>query len=255
MSTALVTGATSGIGAAFVRAFAARGHDVVLVARDSARLAQVGEDVAGSHRIEVEVLPADLSVRSQLMRVEERLCDPARPVDILVNNAGFGLNRSFRSSDVEDEQRMLDVLVTAVMRLTHAAVPGMLQRGRGQIINVSSVASFLPFGSYSAAKAYVTTFSQGLHADLAGSGVQVMALCPGFVHTEFHARADVRTSGPDWMWTDAQTVVDQALRELRKGKSVCVPTLPYKAVSAGSHLLPRELLGRAERIRRRQRRR
>lgn len=251
MSTALITGGTAGIGNAFARALAARGNDLVLVARDSVRLEQTGDELRRLHRIEVEVLPADLSVRSELARVEARLQDRDRPIDVLVNNAGFALDRSFRASDVEDEQRLLDVLVVALMRLTHAAVPGMVGRGHGQIINVSSVASFLPFGTYSAAKAYVTSFSQGLAMDLDGTGVRVLALCPGYVRTEFHARANIAPAAPEWLWLDADEVVADALRDVRKGKTISVPSLQYKAIAAGTHLAPRSALPRIERLRRR----
>jgi uncharacterized protein len=251
VSTALVTGATAGIGYAFAHALASRGHDLVLVSRDSARLEQTGSELRQRYRIEAQVLPADLSVRADVERVEQRLADRDQPVDVLINNAGFALNRSFLHSDVDDEQRLLDVLAGAVMRLSHAALPGMLDRGKGQIVNVSSVAGFLPFGSYSAAKAYVVSLSQGLAQELVGTGVQVMALCPGFVHTEFHARAGIDPRLSDMWWLDADDVVAQALRDLRRGKSVSVPSLQYKVVAGATHLVPRSALPRLERLRRR----
>jgi uncharacterized protein len=255
MSTALVTGATAGIGHAFASAFARRGHDLVLVARDSERLVETGDALRRQHRVEVDVLAADLGDRAQLARVEQRLVDRDHPIDLLVNNAGFGLNRPFLVSDVDDEQQLLDVLVTAVMRLTHAALPGMVDRGRGGVINVSSVAGFFPFGTYNAAKSYVTLFSQGLARELDGSGVHVMALCPGYVHTEFHARARINVRAGERWWLSADEVVDAALRDLGKGKPVCVPGLQYKAVAGATHLLPRTALPRLDRFRRRERHR
>jgi len=255
VSTALVTGATAGIGNAFARALASRGHDLVVVSRDSGRLEQTGEQMRRQYRIDVDVLPADLSIRDELARVERRLADRDKPVDVLVNNAGFALSRPFSGSDVEDEQRLLDVLVGAVMRLSHAALPGMLERGQGQIINVSSVAGFLPFGTYSASKAYVTSFSQGLANEVAGSGVRVLALCPGYVHTEFHARAEISPQAPEWLWLDAAAVVDRALRDAAKGKTISVPSLQYKVIAGGTHLLPRATLPRLEQLRRRPTRR
>jgi len=171
-------------------------------------------------------------------------------VDLLVNNAGFALNRSFLTSDTADEQQLLDVLVTAVMRLTHAALPGMRERGTGGVINVSSVAGFFPFGTYNAAKGYVTLFSQGVARELAGSGVHVMALCPGYVRTEFHARAQLNVKVGERWWLAADDVVAEALRDFDKGKPVCVPGAQYKAIAGATHLLPRTALPRLDRFRR-----
>lgn len=236
--TALVTGATAGIGRAFADALAARGHDLVLVARDASRL----EQVAGALRAEgadVEVVSADLARRDELARVEARLADPDRPIDLLVNNAGFGLKRSFVDNDIELEQEMLDVLVTAVLRLSHAGVRPMLQRGHGAIINVSSVAGYLPRGTYSAAKAYVTSFSRWLDLSYRDRGVRTMALCPGFVRTEFHQRMQVgRGSAPGWMWLDADRLVADALADLDAGRSVSIPSRRYKAITALGRAIP-----------------
>ncbi|MEU4418951.1 SDR family NAD(P)-dependent oxidoreductase, partial [Nocardia salmonicida] len=153
--TALITGPTAGIGHEFARQLAARGHDLVLVARDQARLEQVAEELRTTYAVEIEVLPADLANPDQLAQVEARLAEAGRPVDLLVNNAGFGLKERFLDNDIETEQRQQDVLVKAVLRLTHAALGGMVARGGGGVINVSSVAAFLPRGTYSAAKAWV----------------------------------------------------------------------------------------------------
>lgn len=247
----MVTGATAGIGNAFARRLAADGYDVVLVARDGARLEQLAVDLR-RRGVDAEVLVADLSDREQLTRVEQRLRDPQRPVDFLVNNAGFSLNQRFVTGSVEEEQRQLDVMVVAVMRLSHAVVGGMAERGSGTIVNVSSVAGFLPFGTYAAAKAWVTSFSQGLANEAGRKGVRVMALCPGFVHTEFHQRADLDMSGvKEWMWLDADRLVADAMSDLAKGKVVSVPSLQYKAVAAATHVMPRDAIRRLERIRRR----
>lgn len=247
----MVTGATAGIGNAFARRLASDGYDVVLVARDQDRLLRVAAQLR-SQGVGAEVLPADLSDASELARVEERLRDPERPVDLLVNNAGFGVNQRFASGSVAEEQRLVDVLVVAVMRLSHAAVGGMVERRRGGIVNVSSVASFLPFGTYAAAKAWVTSFSQGLSSEVSSRGVRVMALCPGFVHTEFHRRAGIDLSGTkEWLWLDADRVVSDALADLARGKTVSVPGAQYKAVAAATHLLPRDAVPRLESVRRR----
>ena len=240
MSKALVTGATSGIGLAFARTLAQRGHDLVLVARDRQRLDLVAEELR-SHRVHVEVMPADLSDRAQMSAVEGYL--RAEPVEILVNNAGFGVQQRFASGDLDAEQRMLDVLVTAVMRLTHAALPGMVERGSGAVLNVSSVAGWITGGTYSAAKAWVTVFSESLAVELAGTGVHVTAVCPGYTHTEFHQRASMEMDAiPEWMWLDTQDVVDRALSDVRRGRPVSVAGRQYKALSLAAQYLPRPLV-------------
>lgn len=242
MGTALITGATAGIGWEFARTLASRGHDIVLVARDRARLEHAAEELRAM-RVQVEVLVADLADREQLATVEARLSDRSRPVEILVNNAGFGVPVKFSQADVESEQRMLDVLVTAVMRLTHAALPGMVARGTGAILNVSSVASWITGGTYSAAKSWVTVFSESLSIELAGTGVHVTAVCPGYTHTEFHQRAGMQMdSVPEWMWLNTQQVVDTALKDVRKGKPVSVAGGQYKALALATQYLPRPLV-------------
>jgi uncharacterized protein len=250
VSTALVTGPTSGIGEGFARRLASDGYDLVLVARDAERLGQLASELRG-HGVGVEVLAADLGDRDDLRRVELRLQDVARPVEVLVNNAGFGANQRFTSGDLEREQAMLDVMVTAVMRLTRAAVGGMVERESGTIINVSSVAGFLPFGTYSAAKSWATAFTQGLATELDGTGVRAIAVCPGFVRTEFHERAgiEVNRSSDTW-WLEVDDVVDRAMEDLRRGKVISVPGVAYRALVAGTHLLPRDTMRRMERLRR-----
>lgn len=229
MTTALVTGATSGIGNAFARRLAAEGHGLVLIARDAVRLEETAKALRERHRVDVEVLAADLVNREQLERVADRLRDGNRPIDILVNNAGFGLGKPFLACRVFEEERMLDVLVRAVLVLTHAAAPGMVARGRGNIITVSSVAGYFPGGTYAAAKAWATTFTASLAGELAGTGVTATALCPGYVHTEFHRRANMNTSRlPDWAWLDADRVVADCMADVRRGRAVSVPSLRYK---------------------------
>lgn len=245
--TALVTGPTAGIGLEFARQLAARGHDLVLVARNESRLEEVASELRGSHGVEVEVLPADLTDRTALARVEARLADADRPVEVLVNNAGFGLKGRFLDNTVEQEQAHLDVLVIAPMRLTHAALGAMVARGHGRILNVSSVAGFLPRGTYSAAKAYVTRFSQWAHHEYAGAGVSVMALCPGFVRTEFHQRLGAGPdSAPRLMWLQAEPLVREALADLDAGKALSVPSWRYKAIVGTTRLVPTPVLQRLQ---------
>lgn len=243
--TALVTGATAGIGLEFARQLAARGHDLVLVARDQDRLRAVADELAATYDVAAEALPADLADREQLRRVEDRLGDAGHPVDLLVNNAGFGLKDRFLDNDVEDEQLMVDVLVTAVMRLSHAAMRSMAGRGRGGVINVSSVASFLPRGTYSAAKAWVNHFGQWAAHEYADRGVQVTTLCPGFTTTEFHQRMGVdRGSAPAFMWLDPEFLVDRALRDFDRGRTMSVPGASYRAVRALTRVVPTGLAQR-----------
>jgi len=246
---ALVTGPTAGIGLEFARQLAASGHDLVLVARNETRLDEVALELHQEHGAHAEVLVADLGDRDQLARVEARLADPDAPIDLLVNNAGFGLKNRFGENHVEQEQQLLDVLVTAVMRLSHAALGPMSARGSGAIVNVSSVAGFLPRGTYSAAKAYVTRFSEWAHHEYAPRGVQVMALCPGFIRTEFHERMEVgRDSAPSYLWLDAPDLVTAALSDLAGGKAVSVPSLRYKAIVTGVKYVPMGLLQRLQRM-------
>ena len=245
MSTDLITGATAGIGHEFAVQLAAQGYDLVLVARDKGRLEEVAAQLTDAHRVRIEVLPADLGDRSQLATVEARLADTDSPVDLLVNNAGFGLKERFLDNTADEEQAMLDVLVVAVMRLSHAALRVMTERGAGGVINVSSAAAFLPRGTYSAAKAWVNSFSEWAHHEYAGQGVKVMALCPGFTKTEFHQRMGVgRDSAPDFMWLDTDRLVAVALRDYDKGKALSVPSVQYKAVVGASRVIPRGVLQR-----------
>ena len=242
MPTAMITGPTAGIGRAFVRALADRGFDLVLVARDRPRLQALAEELAAAG-VRAEILPADLADRDQLIKVEARLVE--RPVDVLVNNAGFGIASRFSRSAVDDEQRTIDVMVTAVMRLTHAAVPAMIEQGHGVVLNVSSIAGWITGGTYSAAKAWVTVFSEGLNGELAGTGVRVTAVCPGFVRTEFHDRAGMDMSSvPHWMWLDADAVVAQALRDAARNRAISVAGPQYKAFGTLLRHAPRALVHR-----------
>jgi short-subunit dehydrogenase len=243
MTTALVTGATAGIGYEFARQLAERGHDIVLVARDRVRLENVSDELRRDYKVRSEVLVADLSDRAQTGKVAQRLADEARPVDLLVNNAGYGMKKGFLANDVETEEVMLDVLCTAVLVLSHAAARAMKARGRGGIINVSSVASYAAMGTYSAAKAWVRIFSEGLSRELTGSGVTCMALCPGFTHTEFHERGRMSMNRlPDFMWLDAPSVVRQGLDDAAKGKIVSVPGAQYKTLVGMMSAVPRVLV-------------
>ncbi len=250
--TALVTGPTAGIGLAFARRLAASGHDLVLVSRTRARLEELAGELREQHGVAVEVIVADLADRDALAPVEARLADPSRPVHLLVNNAGLGLKDPFLDNSVEEEQHLLDVLVTAVLRLTHAALGPMVARGDGAVINVSSVAGYLPRGTYSAAKAYVTSLSEWADLTYRDRGVHVMALLPGFTRTEFHERMEVsQDSAPAWMWLDVDRLVEEALRDLGKGRRVSVPSKRYKALVALARYTPHGVQARLQGLGRR----
>lgn len=243
---ALVTGATAGIGAAFAERLAADGFDLVLVARDGTRLAELAARLTARHGGAVSVLPADLATDDGCALVEERLRAGDKPIDLLVNNAGISLNQPFLRSTVVDEERLLRLNVHAVMRLTLAALPLMTERRQGAVINVSSVAGFgavMPGSTYPASKAWVTNFSQSVAQSVQPYGVRVMALCPGYTRTEFHERAGINMSKtPDWLWLDAADVVREALRDLGRGRQVSVPNWKYKLATFGLRHAPAGLL-------------
>ncbi|PZG16135.1 SDR family NAD(P)-dependent oxidoreductase [Nonomuraea aridisoli] len=239
MPTALITGATAGLGAAFARRLAADAFSLVLVARDEARLERAAEQLKLRYGVSVEVLPADLATEEGLAAVEARLRDG---VDLLVNNAGFGHPGRFPDVPVADERRMLKVHCEAVLRLTLAVLPGMRRRGRGAIVNVASVAAFFPRGTYSASKAWVVNFSESAAAEIRNPRIRIMALCPGFVRTEFHERAAIDSSSiPGFLWLDADAVVRAAMRDLALGKRVSIPDPRYKAVVSVGRFVPRRL--------------
>jgi short-subunit dehydrogenase len=239
---ALITGPTSGIGEGFATRYAADGYDLVLVARDAERLKKLADNVGEQHGVESELLIADLATPDGRARVADRL---GRGVRILVNNAGFGTSGEFWTADPELLQAQLDVNVTAVMHLTRAALPAMLDAGAGSVINVASVAGLLSGrgSTYSASKAWVVSFTEGLAGGLAGTGVSIHALCPGFVHTEFHERAGIEMGRmPSFMWLKVDDVVRDCIVEVAKGNVVIVPGVQYKALTTASRLVPRNLV-------------
>lgn len=240
MATALVTGGTSGIGAQFARQLAARGFDLVLVARDADRLSASATELHAAYGINVETIRADLADAGDVDRVAARVAAAEHPVDFLVNNAGFGVHQRFAEGDVEIHEHAFSVMCRAVLVLSAAAARSMTTRGNGTILNVSSLQSLLTTGSYSAIKAWVTSFTQSLAVELKGSGVTVTALLPGWVSTEWHARAGVRTSSiPDWLWTDPADVVRIALKDAERGRVICIPTVRYRVLGWFARHLPR----------------
>lgn len=231
MVTALITGGTSGIGAAFARSLASRGYDLVLVARDQGGLDRTATELATRAGTAVETISADLSNREDVARVAARLGDADRPIDLLVNNAGFGVHSCLVTTDPAPHDRALEVMVRAVLVLGGAAAVAMSKRGHGSILNVSSTAGFITMGSYSAIKAWVTSYTEGLSVELRGTGVTATALCPGWVRTEFHERAGIRTGSiPKSLWVDVTTTVETGLRDAEKGRVISIPTFRFRAL-------------------------
>ncbi len=247
--TVLITGATAGIGHAFATELARRGHDLVIVARDTERLKSVAKQLADKYGVDVRTRTADLSTTAGIKRVAKDLDDDSRPIGFLVNNAGSANRKPFADNPIADEEAVLNVMVRAPMHLTHAAINAMRRRRRGRIVNVSSVAAFTPRGTYGAHKAWIVSFSRWANIAYADQGIRVMALCPGFVRTEFHQRMNARTDNiPDWMWLDASELVRLGLADLDRGVAVSIPTLRYKAIATLSRITPPGLVARIARL-------
>ncbi len=246
MALALVTGATQGIGAAFVAQLAREGSDLILVARTEERLVEQAKELTQRYGITVETIAADLSTDEGLSQVEARVADNAVPLDLLINNAGFGLPADFLDSDIADEDRMLALNVRAVMRLTHAALPIMVEGGSGGILNVSSVAGLVPTATgatYSASKAWVNAFTESLSMLVKDTGVRITSLCPGFTRTQYEDRVGISRNGiPERLWLDAEDVVATALRDHRRGAVISIPGAQYKASVLAARLVPRRIL-------------
>ena len=229
------------MGEEFAWTLAAAGRDVVLVARSQDRLSEMAELLAGATGVSVEVLVADLSTPEGTATVAMRLGNPDHPVDLLVNNAGLGLKKGFLETTVEEEVAALDVMVRAVLVLSHAAAQAMAARGHGAILNVSSVAGWLGNGSYAAHKAWVTAFTEGLVSQLKGSGVTATAVLPGLTHTEFHERAQVDAYNdlPEIVWLEPEHVVAAALAAVRRKQVLVTPSVRYGTAMGIVRVLPR----------------
>lgn len=244
MATALVTGGTSGIGNAFVRTLAARGDDIVIVARDTERMNILAAELSAAHGVHVECLTADLSRPEDVTRIADWIEDPAHQLDLVVNNAGFGLHAKLLDKDqLETQRRAMDVMCFAVLQLSGAAGRAMKARGQGQIINVSSTSAWIYSGNYSAIKAWVRVFTEGLAIELKGTGVTATALCPGWVHTEFHQRAGITSDNlPGIVWVDPDVLVREALADAEKGKTVSIPTAKWKIAIAVARYGPADFI-------------
>lgn len=246
--TALVTGASSGIGTVFARALARQGYNLILVARRQERLQAVADELEAAYPVRAEVLGADLTDPIDLERVAERIAE-VPDLDLLVNNAGFGTGGYFAEVDLQPELQMIRLHIIASVRLAHAALPGMLQRGRGGIINVSSVAGLIPLqgnATYGATKSYLNFFTHSLNAELAGTGVRVEALCPGFTYSEFHdVNGMERSTIPRILWCRAEDVVAESLQGLREGRELVIPGRVYAILTSVVRFLPVGYLAQA----------
>jgi len=244
---ALVTGASSGLGECFARALAARGHDLVLVARNRASLERLALELDQAHHAASEVLAADLSDPDQLGTVEARIGQGA-PLDVVVNGAGFGFYGAFVDQPLEGEVGQVKVNALALLVLSHAALRTMAPRGAGGLLNVASIAGFAPTprsATYSATKAFVISLTESLHDEMAPLGVHVTVLCPGFTRTNFQQRAGVATSGvPGFAWSEPGPVVDRALTALERNHALCVPGLVNKVTAIAPRLGPRAITRR-----------
>jgi short-subunit dehydrogenase len=244
---ALVTGASSGIGAAFARVYAAHGYDLALTARREDRLTALADEVRLAHGVDALVLAADLADPAAPAKLVADIASHGHGVDALVNNAGFGIPAPFTETRWQDQATLLQVMVTAPCELTHRVAPGMIERRFGRIVNVASLAGFLPgspgAGLYSAVKAMLIRFSETLHTELQGTGVHVSALCPGFTWTEFHDANGTRealASTPSWLWMGADEVAASGYEAGEANRPICAPGAPNQAVAALTHLLPDE---------------
>lgn len=248
MGTALITGASAGLGAEFAWQLAEARHDLVLVARTEQRLEDLAHSLRGAAGVSVDVLVADLSTAPGRQLVADRLADPTKPIGLLVNNAGYGQGVRFSENDLAREQEALAVMVQAVLELSHAAAGAMKQRGRGAILNVGSVAGLMTSGTYSAHKAWVRTFTEGLARDLASRGVTATVVNPGLTHTEFHERAGWGvTRIPEFAWLSAERVVADSLRAVRRGAIEVTPSLRYQVGAALLQHLLRSVVRRLSR--------
>jgi uncharacterized protein len=245
---ALVTGASSGIGAAFARLYASHGYDLAVTARRTDRLAALADEVRLRHGVEILTVPADLADAGAPEAILVEIAAHGRVVDALVNNAGYGVPGAYATTRWEDQRAFLQVLLVAVCELTHKVVPGMVERRFGRIVNVASLAGLVPGGAgtalYGATKAFLVSFSQALHAETRAAGVHVSALCPGFTYSEFHdvnhTRELIGDRAPPWLWLGADEVAAAGYEAAEANRPICVPGAPNKAIAAVAKLLPEE---------------
>jgi len=235
---AVITGPTTGIGLAYAQQLADEGYELLLIGRSEEKLKKLQNELNATS----EIFVADLSIHDEIMKTGNHL-KGLEKIDVLVNNAGFGSSLPFSQNSLAEELEQLEVLVKAVMVLTHAVLPNMINRNLGIVLNISSIAAWLPTGSYAAAKSYVTSFTEAIAAELKGTKVQVTAVAPGFTKTKFFDRSQMKDDEvPSWLWLTPEQVAKESLKDARSGQVISVPGAQYKAMSTVSRTLPRPLI-------------
>jgi short-subunit dehydrogenase len=238
MKLAVITGPTSGIGLAYAQELAREGYELLLVGRNEIKLKQLQLDLNAKS----EIFVADLSVQAEILRVGSHL-EGLKQIDLLVNNAGFGSSLPFSQNSLAEEIEQMEILMKAVMVLTHATLPKMIKQNSGIILNISSVAAWVPTGTYAAAKSWVTSFTESISAELKGSKVQVTAVAPGFTKTKFFDRSQMKDDDvPNWLWLTPEQVAKESLKDARSGQLISIPGAQYKAMSTVTRSLPRPLV-------------
>jgi uncharacterized protein len=237
---AVITGPTSGIGLAYAQQLAAEGYELLLIGRNETKLASLKAELATTTKVNYFV--ADLAIHDEIMKTANHL-KGLDQVEVLVNNAGFGSSLPFSENSLAEEIEQLEVLIKAVMALTHAVLPKMKNQNSGMVLNISSIAAWLPTGSYAAAKSWVTSFTEAIAAELKGTKVQVTAVAPGFTKTKFFDRSQMKDDDvPSWLWLTPAQVAKESLADARSGRLISVPGAQYKAMSTLSRSLPRPLI-------------
>jgi short-subunit dehydrogenase len=243
--TALVTGASAGIGMAFARILGERGFDLVITARRTGRLEHLANELESQSGITAHVMPADLARPDTARQLVQSLEQRRIAIDMLINNAGIGIAGQYRDISWDRHSEFIQLMVTAPCQLIHHLLPGMIRRGYGRIVNVSSVAGLIPGGArsslYGASKAFLISFTQALHSEQRRTGVHLSALCPGFTRTEFHDVSGTREAMnrlPEFLWLDATKVAEEGYKAVMRNQPICVPGLQYKTIVGLSRLLP-----------------
>ncbi|MEY3567739.1 MAG: hypothetical protein RL587_178 [Actinomycetota bacterium] len=238
MKLAVITGPTSGIGLAYAQELAKEGYELLLVGRNESKLKQLQLELNAKS----EIFVADLSVQDEILRVGSHL-QGLNQIDLLVNNAGFGSSLPFSQNSLAEEIEQMEILMKAVMVLTHAVLPKMIKQNSGIILNISSVAAWVPTGTYAAAKSWVTSFTESISAELKGTKVQVTAVAPGFTKTKFFDRSQMKDADvPNWLWLTPEQVAKESLKDARSGQLISIPGAQYKAMSTVTRSLPRPLV-------------
>ena len=242
MKKALITGASAGIGLEFAYQLAQKNYDLILISRNQQKLDEIAQDISSKHKNINEVLVADLSTQEGIDLVTNKI-KSNQDIEFIVNNAGLGINKPFHKASLNEEADLLNVLVKAPLEITHSAITSMLNSNRGFIINVGSVAAWTTSGTYSAAKVWLTSFSESLNTNYKKHGIHVSAVAPGFTKTEFHQRANMSIDSiPNWMWLNSKLVVRDAIKAVLKGKTIVVPSLRYKLLVSFLKLMPRSFI-------------